>query len=300
MKVLVWGLDKDYRDNKEWIEKNYDVEGYYDSNESKIVMKKGIHKKDLQDRINEFDLILVAGDPPSIVGEIVDNYNVPIEKIRVLFYELLKDDEEEITFFGENSEDAVLLLLFEKLGLTMDKISYLEIGTNDPVRHNNSFLLSRLGARGVLVDPFPTVGELAKKVRQNDRFINCVVSDKSKGNVTFYACASSAFSSLNFEHHKQYEDKRLSNVREISVPMIGINELIDMCEVKPNVLLCDAEGEDEKIIRAIDYTKNQISVIMVETDHFDKGKESLYTFLKDKGYALFSRIKQNDIYYKKR
>ena len=101
---------------------------------------------------------------------------------------------------------------------------------------------------------------------------------------------------MDEEHHKQYENQRLNRVREISVPMIGINELINMCGFVPNVLLCDAEGFDERIVRGIeDYV---FDIIMLETDHVDTDNDSLLNYMEEKGYKLFSRIKQNDIYYR--
>ena len=296
-KTMVWGLDKDYVDNKDWIEKKYNIAGYYDTNVSKLPAVGGITKAELADRVNEFDKILVAADPPAIVRSLIDVYNVPIEKIDVLFYELLEKDGPEMVFYGENNEDAVLMLLFEKMGLAVKDIKYLEIGTNDPVRHNNSFSLYRMGARGVLVDAFPTVELLSKKVRPEDKFINCAVSDVSGDNVVFYACESSAYSSLDEEHHRQYENRRPNEVKEISVPLIGINELIDMCNEKPNVLLCDAEGFDEKIVKGVDYSKNNLAVIMLETDHVESEEANLGEFMKQKGFRLYASIKQNDIYY---
>lgn len=296
-KTLIWGLDKDYINNKEWIEENYQLTGYYDANASKLPKEGGLTKADLVDKINEFDKILVAADPPAIVRSLMEVYNIPIEKIDVLFYELLKKEGPEVTFFGETNEDAALLLLFNKLNLPIEDVRYLEIGTNDPVRHNNSFSLYRAGARGVLVDAFPTVGLLAQKVRPEDKFINCAVSDVSGENVVFYACESSAYSSLDEAHHKQYENQRPNEVKEISVPLIGINELIGMCDEKPNVILCDAEGFDEKIVMGIDYSKNDIAVVMLETDHSGPDGVDMVSFMKDEGFKLYASIKQNDIYY---
>ncbi|MBR1773115.1 MAG: hypothetical protein IJ749_04380 [Eubacterium sp.] len=296
MKTLVWGLDKDYYDNREWIESNFDDLYYYDANEKKLPLYNAIKKEDLDNTLSEFDCILVAADPPSIIDLLVNQYKISLSKIKVLFYEILKYNAEEIKFFGESNEDAVIMLLLSRLGISLKDARYLEIGTNDPVRHNNSFSLYQNGARGVLVDAFPMVGVLSQIIRPEDKFINCAVSDKSGENVVFYACESSAYSSLDEEHHKQYENQRLNRVREISVPMIGINELINMCGFVPNVLLCDAEGFDERIVRGIeDYV---FDIIMLETDHVDTDNDSLLNYMEEKGYKLFSRIKQNDIYYR--
>ena len=296
-KTLIWGLDKDYYDNRGWIESNYNPTAYFDSNIYKLPSENGITKAELPYRINEFDKILISADPPAIIRELLDVYKVPVEKIDILFYELLKKERPEITLYGENNEDAVLLLLANKLNIPVNEIRYIEIGTNDPVRHNNTFALYEGGARGALVDAFPTVGILAKKVRPEDCFINCAVSDVSGENVVFYACESSAYSSLNEAHHKQYVEERPSEVDEILIPLVGINELIKRCDFKPNMLLCDAEGFDEKIVKGIDYDNTNFAIIMLETGCSDAEKAEMAHFLKNKGFKLFSSVKQNDIYY---
>ena len=296
MGTLIWGLGQDYLDNKAWIENNFDISAYYDSDEKKIPLQKGISKEQLRHSVNQFDTILVTGDPPSIVDDLIENYGVADSRIKILFYELLKHGDAERYFYGESLEDAVLQLLLIEMGIAIKDVIYLEIGTNEPVRHNNSFSLYEMGAHGYLVDALPVVGRLAKLIRPKDRFINCAVSDVSAEKQTFYSCESSSYSSLNFDFHKQYENKRLNGIKEITVPVVGINELIDMCNEKPNVLLCDAEGYDEKIIKGINYNNNEFDIIMLETDHL-QGNQQINDFFKKQGYRLFAAVKQNEIYY---
>jgi len=60
MKTLVYGLNTDFRNHKEWIEQNYNVCGYYDADKSRIPDTSGIALELNPEMIHEFDIVLVA------------------------------------------------------------------------------------------------------------------------------------------------------------------------------------------------------------------------------------------------
>ena len=137
--TLVYGLSKDYFENEEWIHKHYEITGCCDQDRSRLLPTIGVPKEELKDHLHEFETVLIAADPVSIVADLVDVFDVPLEKIEVLFYEMDKESQAKIQFYGNDSEDAALLLLFHQLGYEGKDVRYLEIGTNDPVRFNNTF-----------------------------------------------------------------------------------------------------------------------------------------------------------------
>ena len=254
-------------------------------------------KDELKERLAEFDLVLVTADPVSIVADLLEEFHVPPEKIRVLYYELAKQVPPLRTFYGENAEDAVLMLLCRELGLSFEGLSYLEIGTNDPVRFNNTYNLYRLGARGLLVDPLPAVGELIRMSRSEDRFLHAAVSAEGDGaQKLFFASKSSTVSSLSYEHHKAWDGVSHNEVREIPVDVFGINTILERMGETPDLLLVDAEGEDEKILTALDYTRFRPKVIMVEMDHLDTSRENMICFMDDHGYIVYTTIAYNTIF----
>lgn len=53
-KIIVYGLGKRYRDYKEYIEKNYEIEGYYDAESSKYESgQKQIRYSELPDIVKK-------------------------------------------------------------------------------------------------------------------------------------------------------------------------------------------------------------------------------------------------------
>jgi len=298
--TLVYGLAKDYEDNKEWIASHFHVTGYCDQDESRLPATGAVRKEELRDRLGEFELVLVTADPVSIVEDLIRTFRVPEEKIRVLFYEMAKEEPALRRFYGENAEDALLMLVCGELGLPLAGLTYIEIGTNDPVRFNNTYNLYRAGAHGLLVDPLPAVGRLAAMARPGDRFLHAAVSAKSSAKpMTFYASKSSLVSSLSEEHHHAWDGITHNEVYEIPVDVIGINEIIDTCPSLVDMLLVDAEGEDEKIMRALDYAHFHPAVIMVEMDHLDTSRAELIHFMRTNDYLEYTTIAYNTIFVAK-
>ena len=297
-KTLVYGLSRDYYEHEQWIKARYEITGCCDQDRTRLLPGIGIPKEEIKKCLHEFDTILVTADPVSIVADLVDEFGADLTKIQVLFYELVKDNHAQIQFFGDDNEDAALLLLFNQLGYSSKDVRYLEIGTNDPVRFNDTFnFYLRNTKGGYLVDPLPAVGYLAQLIRPKDKFVNAAVSSESKEKgCTFYACKSSTVSSLHKAHHRQWDGQSHNDVQEIQVKLLGINDLLASLDFVPDFLLVDAEGEDERILHAMDYESYRPKVIMTEADHMSAGRENLIDFMKGKGYIEYATIRQNIIF----
>lgn len=298
--TLVYGLAHDYEEHQDWIAAHFHVTGYCDQDESRLPAAGAVRKEELRDRLGEFDIVLVTADPVSIVEDLIRTFDVPEEKIRVLFYEMAKEEPALRRFYGENAEDALLMLVCGELGLPLRGLTYIEVGTNDPVRFNNTYNLYRAGARGLLVDPLPAVGRLVAMARPGDRFLHAAVSAKSAAEpMTFYASKSSLVSSLSEAHHHAWDGITHNEVYEIPVDVIGINEIVDTCPPLVDMLLVDAEGEDEKIMRALDYARFHPAVIMVEMDHLDTSRAALIDFMRTNDYLEYTTIAYNTIFVAK-
>lgn len=298
-RTLVYGLHTDFQKYRNWIEEHFDVKGYYDADETRLPDKYGIHSDEISNCINDFDIVLITADPVSIMMDLIMMYHVNKEKIKVLYYELIDSNRVSFPFYGSMTEDAVLALILEQLRVDPSDINYLEIGTNDPVRFNNTYGLYRRGSRGYLVDPLPAVGDLVGLVRPEDKFINAAISDRSGPDVEFYVCKSSTVSSLVKDHHKKWDGQSHNETSRISVPLIGINDLLDDMLYEPFMLLVDAEGYDEIIIRGIDFTKHMPVIIMVEVGHITSEIDDFDSFMISKGYIVYSQVDANRFYVKK-
>jgi len=63
------------------------------------------------------DMGYSSADPVSIVADLKEIYHVPVDKIRVLFYELAMQDTAIQQFNGSFSEDAGVFFFRGKIGM---------------------------------------------------------------------------------------------------------------------------------------------------------------------------------------
>lgn len=294
-KIVVYGLGAAYEANESKILKNYNVVARCDKDLEKIKkFADGISRQYLQKHIDEYDKVLVVPDNVmGVVDDLTNNLNIPIEKICAFAYDNIKITQTEVqslcNFYGEHIEDAILMLLLEKIRLPLEKTKYLEIGTNDPVICNNTFSLYERGARGVLVDPLANVALLSKMIRPEDEVITAAVAAiSSRDKVPFFECTNSALSSLDQNHHLLWEESAIREKKMVS--LIGINDLLAGLDFIPDILVVDAESEDENILRAIDYGRYQPKIIVVEVCH--NAYHELINFMRNKGYNWYTTVKK--------
>jgi len=79
-----------------------------------------------------------------------------------------------IKSYSQNNED---LIIFKYLS-DNKKGSYIEIGTGDPVKWNNSYGFYKQGWRGILVEPFPVHHEDIKIERPEDKLCVKAITNK--------------------------------------------------------------------------------------------------------------------------
>ncbi len=292
-KVIIYGLGKFFEENIDAVLSNYDVIGYCDTDTSKIQAygTQGIKIEDLRSQLNLCDYILITIKSFALIlPELIEQYTIPVEKLRVYNTEQINDSCCRYYFHGEFSEDAVVVMALQELGVLLKDVCYLDIGANHPINANNSFVLYCHGAYGTLVDPLPWSRYAAQVIRPKDTFKQFAVSDISRGKTSFFICETDALSSLSSDHFKHWANHPVSTkYKEIKCEVVGINDLLASLPNKPNVIFIDAEGEDIKIVKAIDYSLYKPSVIVVEICNYPKNElDLLHLFMKETGYELYA------------
>lgn len=291
-KVIVYGLGKKFKEWEREIQEHYEVIAYSDKEEKKCPLgSEFCRRENLHAFMGKCDFLLVTAAPLEVIPDLLQ-LGMDLKKIRVFSYEREKFSKDMVFFHGEYQEDAIILLLCKLLKYDISEVRYLEIGTNNPISGNNSYNLYKFGARGVLVDPLPGMGDMAKLVRPEDRCYQYAVSDESSPDkISFYVCENSGLSSMNKNHHEKWNGMIPNHVKKIEVDLIGINSLLAKLTFIPDIIFIDAEGEDERILRAIDYEKYKPVIVMVEIcDMNDEIFYNMSLFMEWKGYYRYTTV----------
>jgi hypothetical protein len=174
--------------------------------------------------------------------------------------------------FSQCGEDRICKHLFDAV-LRIDKPSFFDIGANDPILMNNTYLLSRTGSSGVLVEPDESLASIIRARRPKDFCLNVGISDgtgpsgATRDFYVFEVPALNTFSKLDADA-SQKSGFRLARVAPVALIDVNtvLRERFDRC---PNFVSLDAEGFDEKILATWDFDLFRPDVFCVETINFN-------------------------------
>ena len=133
--------------------------------------------------------------------------------------------------FAQQGEDLALWSTLSALGIAQP--SYLDIGANDPVIFNNTYLLYQNGCRGVLVEPNPRHWDRLASVRPEDVLVRAGIGVKAADHVDFYVMGGgpsghllSTFSKETAESYCRDTEGKLHIAEVIQIPLLNINDVI--------------------------------------------------------------------------
>lgn len=206
--------------------------------------------------------------------------------------------------FSQTGEDVIANFLFEGLGITHP--TYLDIGANDPVWGNNTFLFYRKGGKGVCIEPDITLFENLKNVRERDVCLNVAVDLFDKKEADFYIFSEPSLNTLSKEE-AEFREKNGSFkiVKVIKIPTITVNQTMEnYFDGAPDFLSIDVEGLDLEILKSINYEKFRPIVICTETIEYSETIQKkkitpIIDFLLQKDYIIFADTHINTIFVDK-
>jgi FkbM family methyltransferase len=214
---------------------------------------------------------------------------------------ILKSLRYMVPSYAQNAEDLLLRNFFLRQG--KEKIYYLEIGTNHPCASNNTYLFYSGGSQGTCVEANPHLISLIKKTRPRDTVLNIGVGvEGSPDTLPFYAMSNDHLSTFSKEQADWCISQGTTLLEEIAVPIWPINKILASCSQLPDLLSLDVEGLDFAILQNINFDVYPIPVICVETDAAGRSsdsKETVESFLRQKGYFLHAQNGVNSIFIKK-
>ncbi len=203
--------------------------------------------------------------------------------------------------YTATGEDVILRYLFDSVGIP--RPDYLDIGANDPVNGNNTYVFYRDGSSGVCVDAHPDLAWKIATIRPRDVCLNIAVGVAEEGSVDVYLFDVAGLSTIDATEAAQREALGTYKVvRTVSVPLRTINDVIAAnFAAYPLLLSLDIEGMDYSVLHSLDAERFPIPVICVETvaygeSHVRKKEHAIGDLLESRGYFLYADTFINSIF----
>jgi len=174
---------------------------------------------------------------------------------------------------------------------------YVDVGSNDPRRLNNTYYFYKRGWRGINIEPDPVCYSKLLKYRPEDINLNIGISD-IPGNLNFYFF----FPSLLNTFSKDAADRYVSLGYQLNkVSRVKVRKLDDVLEkylplkTSIDILCIDTEGYDYKVLRSIDLKRFKPMLICVERSK-DVTTSNIEEILDEHAYSLLYSNGSNSIY----
>lgn len=203
--------------------------------------------------------------------------------------------------YSQAGEDKILRLMFQSF--EKRNITYLDIGTNDPVSINNTYLFYLNGGGGVCVEPNPELCRRIEQKRPRDKCLNVGVGVEDGVVADFYEMSSHTLSTFSKVEAEELDAAGMYTIEKVSkVPLRTINGIIaDNFQTPPDLVSIDVEGWNEEIVRSFDFTQCRPFSFCVETITFSEsfdGKKltGINEYFEAHNYSVYADTHINTIF----
>ena len=169
---------------------------------------------------------------------------------------------------SQSGEDVIIAYILSMLGIPEKNCSYLDLGANHAKKLSNTYYFYGQGARGVLVEANPVLIPELKLYREEDRILNCCISDREGETIDFYVLNGDGLSTPDKARAEEViaQNPALRIDRVVPVKTMSVNRILEEnFEEAPVYMNIDIEGDDLKILSSIDWEKWRPLIVTAET-----------------------------------
>jgi FkbM family methyltransferase len=199
--------------------------------------------------------------------------------------------------YSQCGEDILIDSVFQYFHLP--KISYLDIGANDPVYLSNTYWFYKKGSSGICVEPNPVLFKNIKRKRRRDICLNVGVGVSSQKGIDFHIIDPDTLSTFSKESAEASIRAGYHLKKVVQIPLVPVGDIVEQyLGHAPHLVSLDTEGLDLQILQNFNYTLYRPIVFCVETIAF-MGTEKISAisdFMEDNNYFVYADTFLNTIF----
>jgi len=179
---------------------------------------------------------------------------------------------------------------------------YVDIGANDPLHLNNTYLFYKQGWRGLCVEPNEFRCKVFRAMRPKDKVLCCGAGGQD-GEMDFFVFDLDNISTFSRFEAEQFQKVGHKIVETRKVQVRTLANILDKNAGGRNIdlLSIDTEGLDLEILQSNDWGKYRPKVVIVETAEYRKDAavrthHAFNAFMASQGYIKIADTYINGIY----
>ncbi|HJU46004.1 MAG TPA: FkbM family methyltransferase [Chitinophagaceae bacterium] len=204
--------------------------------------------------------------------------------------------------YSQSGEDLIADYFFESIGVSQP--SYIDIGANQPVKGNNTYLFYLKGSRGICIEPDISLIPGLKKARPKDIILHTGISAAAAAEADFYYFDGhySAWNTFSKEDANKKSEGSGIPYRTSKMQLDTVNEIaVKYHFQKVNFISLDVEGLDLPILQSINFEVLRPELICVETIEFSlnntvKKNKEVTGYMLEKGYRVYADTNLNTLF----
>lgn len=207
---------------------------------------------------------------------------------------------------AQSGEDAILAYTVSRLGIPLEKCTYLDLGANRPVEGSNTNFFYTQGARGILVEANPELIPALNRERSEDVIINRCIDTEDGKIIEFIVMTEDGLSTVDEEEALEVTkiNPEIQIKQKVQVESISINSIMEKYFADRPLVICsiDIEGKDLEILQSIDFEKYRPLLLVIEMIPYSnelvvcEKNMDIYNYMRSVGYEEYAFTGINSIF----
>ncbi len=176
--------------------------------------------------------------------------------------------------YSQGGEDLILAKLFKY----KPNGFFIDVGANDPVELNNTYLFYKMGWTGLNFEPIPELAEKFKSKRSRD-----IVIPKAMSNFTGEANFVAGIK--EYQVNSSLLNVDLPKQSSIKVKVDKLENILNELKIKEiDFISIDTEGTEVDVLEGLNLDKYRPRFILAEYNTASRANDKLSPYLINKGY----------------